>query len=226
MHNASSTTIAAAIGGALGGIFLLSVLYIIYRKRTDVSRNVWGTIATTADESIHPTSHEKQSRFGDIEHSPPALTYHDNRRTSSSPSVPRDSRQLERSTSPQFDTSGLSHPSATPLALSQHGSTTSESSTTTRPISNMIATTNTQEEAELIRHLYTLNMPTAEIGQLVESMRAERERLAGGKMRDEHRSGSGAGSNANVGAGESLARGANVRSTEEGPPPVYDFKSQ
>jgi hypothetical protein len=240
----SSNTIAAAIGGTLGGILLLlAIVYLIYyllrrnqRRTQHLLQNVQRSTAVaartgTGNEPTRAMSVEKQNPFDDIENGPPPLTYRDpyHHRGTSSSSVPRDSRQFERSISPQFD---IGHLSPTPLALPQHHPTatttttntpSSSPTTTTHPNLSPNNTTSAQEEAELIRHLYTLNIPTAEIAQLVEGMRAERERLSDQKLRDD-RAGAGAGTGSRNSTG-----GADVQSTrggEQGPPPRYDFKSQ
>jgi hypothetical protein len=181
---------------------------------------------------------EKQNPFDDIENGLPSLTYRDpyHHRGTSSSSVPRDSVQFERSTSPQFD---IGHLSPTPLSLPQEHptatATTTTTTTTTSPMTthpnlnpNNNTTTNAQaqEEAELIRHLYTLNIPTADIATLVGGLRAERERLSDQKLRDDR---AGAGTGTGMGGSGHLTGGADVQSTrmgEQGPPPRYDFKSQ
>jgi hypothetical protein len=233
----SSNPIAATVGGTLGGVLLLlAILYLIYylrrrRNQGHTQNLLQGTTAGTGNEQTRPTSVEKQSQIDDIEN-PPSLTYRDHhRRGTSSSSVPRDSRQFERSPSPQFDISHLSPaplapPQQHPTATTTRSTTTPTAPTATHPNPNPNATTNAQEEAELIHHLYALNIPTAEIAQLVGGMRAEMERLSDQRRRDA-RAGAGAGGSGS-GSGN-LAEGAGVQSTRTGEqvlPPRYDFKSQ
>jgi hypothetical protein len=211
----SSVNIGAAVGGGIGGIVLLILIVYAITLWKRRHYHVHDLDDITGDPNV-----DVQGRY-EIE----KLPFHDRAPSAASsysanllPMPTNDRRSPTPSRSVNMN--GLDHLSPTPLILPQmpQGNMTNALSGVSIPELRSPAHpqfSTTGEEAQLIHQLYTLNMPTVDIAQMVESRRVERVRLADSKTVDRV-------ADQNVGGQASSTQ----RIYPDASPPEYDFKSE
>jgi hypothetical protein len=215
----SSVNIEAAVGGGIGCIVLLILIAHIYAMKLRKRRH---DHIQDLEDFVEDPNVDVQGR-NEVE----KFAFTDDRTTSAASSysaklLPTLTNDWRSPAPPprSINMNGLDHLSPTPLILPQmtQGYMTTASSGVSipeprGPVHPQFSTSG--EEVQLIHHLHSLNVPTVDIAQMVESMRLERVRLADSKM----------GVRA-VNQNEGGQVSSSQRINPDASPPEYDFRSE